>query len=138
LRISDDDLKGPQSDYLDASITAVTNELAVLTPYELTFRCFSTELAGVLAGFANSPHGFIIKTVNVETGGAAAGVGDQAAGGYPPGYPPGYYPGNRPEMMATPAPVAQTTLRGGVPVLLDEKQLKVTMIVTLVKLLPRK
>ena len=49
-RVSEDDLKGPQTDYLPEK--SVTNELAVLSPYEVTFRCFSSELAAVLAGFA--------------------------------------------------------------------------------------
>ena len=48
-RVSADDSKGPQTDYLGEK--SVTNELAVLTPYEVTFRCFSSELAAVLAGF---------------------------------------------------------------------------------------
>ena len=50
-RVSEDDLKGPQTDYLPEK--SVTNELAVLSPYEVTFRCFSSELAAVLAGFAS-------------------------------------------------------------------------------------
>src|ERR1017187_1889101 len=70
-RVSDDDLKGPQTDYL--SDKSVTNELAVLAPYEVSFRCFSSELAAVLAGFASSPCGMmIVKTINVEPAPAAA------------------------------------------------------------------
>ncbi len=43
-RVSEDDNKGPQTDYL--SEKSVTNELAVLTPYEVTFRCFSHGTGG--------------------------------------------------------------------------------------------
>ena len=68
-RVSDDDFKGPQTDYLTEK--SVTNELAVLTPYEVTFRCFSSELAAVLAGFGSSPCGLIVKTINVESAPAA-------------------------------------------------------------------
>ena len=58
-RVCTDDASGPQTDYLAQQ--SVTNELAVLSPYELTFRCFSSELAAVLAGFASSPHGLLVK-----------------------------------------------------------------------------
>ena len=69
VRVSDDDVNGPQTDYLDD--IAVTNDLAVLTPYHVTFRAFSPEIAQVLAGFASSPHGFIVKSINVQPAGAA-------------------------------------------------------------------
>jgi hypothetical protein len=63
-RVSADDSSGPQTDYL--SEKSITNELAILTPYEATFRCFSSELAAVLSGFASSPYGFVVKTINVD------------------------------------------------------------------------
>ena len=63
-RVSNDDSSGPQTDYLTEK--SVTNELAVLTPYEVTFRCFSAELSSVLTGFANSPYGFVVKSLNVD------------------------------------------------------------------------
>jgi hypothetical protein len=63
-RVSTDDNSGPQTDYL--SENSVTNALAILTPYEVTFRCFSSELAAVLSGFASSPYGFVVKTINVD------------------------------------------------------------------------
>jgi hypothetical protein len=63
-RVSADDSSGPQTDYL--SEKSVTNELAILTPYEVTFRCFSSELAAVISGFASSPYGFVVKTINVD------------------------------------------------------------------------
>ena len=50
----------------------MTNELAVLTPYEVTFRCFSSELAAVLAGLASSPYALLVKTINVELAPAVA------------------------------------------------------------------
>src|ERR1017187_423109 len=87
-RVSDDDLKGPQTDYL--SDKSVTNELAVLAPYEVSFRCFSPELAAVLAGFAGAPCGLIIKTINVESAPASATGEEQ---GMPVAGPtPTYYP----------------------------------------------
>jgi hypothetical protein len=142
-RISDDDLKGPQSDYLEER--SVTNDLAVVSPYETTFRCFSSELAGVLAGFANSPHGIVVRTVNVDSGGTmgalVAGTGEGI-----PGYPPMAYqpmPGYPMPMGGQPQPAAPGTpgaapqlKRGGLPIVLDEKQLKVTLSVNIIKFLP--
>src|SRR2546421_10022841 len=72
-RISADDNTGNQTDYLNEK--SVTNELAVVTPYELTMRCFSQELADVLAGFASSPHGLIVKKVNTEPAGTPTTTG---------------------------------------------------------------
>lgn len=63
-RISTDDYKGPATDYLDQRST--TNELAILTPYEVTFRCFSPELAAVLSGFHSSPYCILVKAIDVE------------------------------------------------------------------------
>jgi hypothetical protein len=147
VRVSADDLSGPQSDYLESA--PVTNDLAVLVPYEVTFFGFSSELAAVLAGFANEPHGFIVTTLNVEPGTPTSGPADAATmtigeGAYAPqagryGYPvtyPGAY-GTPPAAPAT-APGTAGTAKGGLPVMLDEKQLKVTMGISVVKLLPKK
>ena len=63
-RVSQDDSFGLQTDYLGEKTT--TNSLAILTPYEVTIRCFSGELASVLAGLANSRHTILVKSLNVE------------------------------------------------------------------------
>jgi hypothetical protein len=81
-KVSNDDSSGPQTDYLTEK--SVTNELAILTPYEVTFRCFSAELSSVLTGFANSPYGFVVKSLNVD-------------------------PAPAPPASETPAPVTTTT-----------------------------
>jgi hypothetical protein len=64
-RVSPDDSSSSaqQTDYLD--LTTSSNELATISPYEISFRCFSPELAAVLSGFAASQHALIVKTVNV-------------------------------------------------------------------------
>jgi hypothetical protein len=169
-RVSEDDQKGPQTDYIADKST--TNELAVLTPYELTFRCFSSELASALAGFASSPYGLIVKTINVEQAPAAA-ASEQPAGTVPGYVPPQpvYVPPPPPTPMpaaeaprpsagafedryglrgrrAPPPPVVQPYTppaytyaqwaaakgKGGLPTVLDEKQLKITMNLVVVKL----
>ena len=65
-RVSADDssVKALQTDYHNDK--SVTNDLGVMTPYELKFRCFSTELAAVLSGLASSSNAWIVKVINVE------------------------------------------------------------------------
>jgi hypothetical protein len=172
-RVSDDDLKGPQTDYLPEK--SVTNELAVLSPYEVTFRCFSSELAAVLSGFATSPCGLLVKTINVESAPASAteaALPGATAGPFTPSVPSPvaspnplearataearmaeryglggrgsadrYGLGGRgsprpppqqayvPPVAAAPAPVS----RGGLPIALDERQLKITLMLNAVK-----
>jgi hypothetical protein len=190
-RVSADDASGQQTDYL--SEKSVTNELAILAPYELTFHCFSAELASLLNGFVNSSNGMVVKTINVEQspasaqatlnpaapvapiivpsqvvpqanaeqlyrsryglGGAGPGASRYGAGaerygagaGMPGGVP--YRPvgsgqGAYPTPAPAPAPTGTTTPggagKGGLPTVLDENQLKVTMTLMLVKMLPPK
>jgi hypothetical protein len=89
--ISADDANSTQgqTDYI--SRHSVTNELAVLSPYEITFRGFSSELAAVLAGFASSPYGLIVKTINVEPAPSASEVvspaSEEVIGQVPDGTP---------------------------------------------------
>jgi hypothetical protein len=115
VRVSDDDAAGPQSDYIND--VPVNNNLAVITPYVVTFRGFSGELASVLGGFAASPHGFIVKGINVQPAGAGA-PGDNSA---PMGQPP-----------------AMVSRRGGLPTVLNEQLLRITLAIDIVKPLPKK
>jgi hypothetical protein len=168
-RVSEDDSKGPQTDYLPEK--SVTNELAVMSPYEVRFLCFSSELAAVLAGFASAPCGLMIKSINVESAPAAAPTVDQT--GTPVVAAPAYFPpttapgpmsqesmmrrygmrgagGGRldPRAMMPPrptytppppvAPVPAPASKGGLPVALDEKQLKITLMLNAVKLISPK
>lgn len=120
VRVSDEDMAGLTSDYIGES--SETNELAVLTPYQITFRAFSPEIAQTLAGFENSPHGFIVKGINVQR--ATAGSDDAATGGVAPPPPPP----ETPPMQAG---------RGGLQTVLKEQLLRVTLQVEIVKLLPK-
>ncbi len=159
---SPDDLAGTPTDYLDQSST--TNELSVITPYEVTFRCFTPELSGVLAGFARSPYGLLVKTINSEPAPASAmtdvavapvyyqptpvvaptayprpGVGEEGGGAL------GRYGAARNNPYARPAPVAPPIVqpvptspgaKSSLQVFLKEKELRVTMLIHVVKLLP--
>ncbi len=160
-RVSEDDLKGAAGDYVAEK--TFTNEMGVLSPYEVSFKGFSVELAAVLAGFAKSPYGFVVKSVNVEAAAAPATEQTTAAPAQPGYTPPPPQPmppaepnrsagddfarrygagGARPPMPAPQpqqqyvAPRAATAGRGGLPTALDEKQLKITMTVMVVKLNP--
>lgn len=169
-----DDLSGAATDYLDLAST--TNELAVISPYEITFHCFTPELAAVLAGFAQSPYGLVVKAINVEPA-MTTMLDSAAAAGYAapiaaPAYLPPAYAGQRPpgrpvgeEGMAMPnryaggtspygtpspygnpygaaAPAVQpgayapAPAKTGLQTFLKEKQLKVTLLLHVIKLLP--
>ena len=174
-RVSEDDSKGPQTDYLPEK--SVTNDLAVISPYEVRFLCFSPELAAVLAGFASAPCGLLIKTINVEPAPVVAAAADQMitpamfapayvppptlapptgpmspeaalarrygglrggpGGRYGPGGMGGFMPPRQPYVPPV-APVPAPASRGGLPVALDEKQLKITLMLNAVKLISPK
>lgn len=127
VRVSGDDATGPQADYFDGS--SVTNNLAVFTPYLVTFRSFTPEVGQVLAGFASSPDGFIVKSITVQPAGAMTQSPEQPQPTYP------YYPTLPQPGMGTPPPMSS---RGGLQTVLNEQLLRVTLVVEIVKLLPKK
>ncbi len=161
---SPDDLAGTPTDYLDLSST--TNELSIVTPYEVTFRCFTPELAGVLAGFARSPYGLLVKAINSEAAPASAmsdlaavtpvyyqqpvavpayprgGLGEE--GGRPGGAFANRYGGagaggyRSPYGQAAPVaqPIAPLGSKSGLQPFLKEKELRITVLIHVVKLLP--
>jgi len=139
VRVSDDD-QGPgssQSDYIEER--PITNELAVVTPYVITFRCFTPELSRVVAGFAKAPHTYIFKTINVQpaSGAAAMPVNPGMVGEGYPGAPPMRGPGEGFPQPMQPAPAQPGAGKGGPQVVLKEQLLRVTAEVELVKLLPK-
>lgn len=128
-RASSDDKEA--ADYIE--LHSVTNDLAVLSPYEITFRSFSGELAGVLSGLANSRHCFRVRNISIEPSGQSIGTMDA---GIPAAVP-------RPMIDSDAAPAAQPVaapvaaapvLHGGLPTVVNEHLLKVTMLVEVVKL----
>lgn len=150
VRVSDDDTAGLQTDYTDES--PITNDLAIITPYVISFRSFTPELGRVISGFATSPNPFIVKSVSVQPANAAATADTTAAPApYGPGeaYVPGgtyrYGPGGayaygryRGMPMPTPQPEQQPMpVRGGLQTVLKEQLLQITLEVEIVKLLPK-
>jgi hypothetical protein len=133
-RVSSDDSAGAQADYFEGH--SVTNNLAVLTPYLITFRSFTPEVAEVLARFASSPRGFIVKSIAVQPAGAyVATSSDNPAMPGAPMRPPWMTPGAGGPPPATPSPAAG---KGGLQTVLNEQLLRVTLVVEIVKLLPTK
>lgn len=167
-RVSTDDNTAQMTDYSEKK--SVTNDLAILAPYEVTFRTFSAELAAVLAGFAASPYGILVKSINVEPGPAPVATEEQQMTPVQPQYViqqaaptagrdaeanaafqrrygiggGGRYGARGP---ATPTPAAQppqtiyvtpqaSTTSTKAQTVLDERQLKVTLGLTVVKLRP--
>ena len=106
------------ADYLDS--ISVTNNNTIITPCQVTFVCFSTELAGVLASFANQPHGIVVKTLTVQPNDLGAADTGMAA---PTGGPGWWWPDDAARKV------------GGLPVVVDEKKLKVTMLLNFGKIL---
>lgn len=64
VAVAKDDSMGGNS-YIP--LTAVTNDLVVITPYEVTIKGFSSEMAGVLQAFANADSCYRITAINVAT-----------------------------------------------------------------------
>jgi hypothetical protein len=163
-RVSSDDMAGPATDYVN--LHSETNDLAILSPYQITFRSFTPELTQVLCGFASSSNGIIVKSINVEPSAMTYSVDTPMVASpiyVPPVQPNPAYPiarGRAGEESAafrerygigpgarTPPPVAPQPFyapTGVTPAptaprtVLDEKQLKITMLVQVVKLQPKK
>ena len=98
------------ADYVDA--ISVTNGNIITTPYQVTFQCFTTELGNVLSSFANGTHTIVVKTNMIEP----QDVMNAMEG-----------------TMQTPMVAAG---RGGLPVVIDEKKLRVTLFLVFVKIPP--
>ena len=121
---SDDDPQLAPADYLE--LKSVTNDLAVVIPYEVSFRCFSSDLAAVLDGFKQSPHGFIVKTLRVDPAASfVAGETPSAAA---------------PEAAARPGAASGPGVapaRGGLSIVINEKLLRASLLLEVVRLLPQ-
>jgi hypothetical protein len=140
VRVSADDAAGPAGDYIEDH--AVTNDLATITPYMVTFRCFTPELARVISTLATASNTFLIRAINIQPAGAASASPGNAAGGMPGvgmppdvGMPGRFYPGGNMPPPAT--PVQPASGKGGLQTVLKEQLLRVSLEMDIVKLLPK-
>jgi hypothetical protein len=132
LRVSDIDAEAASSDYLDDH--SVTNDMAVLTPYTVTFHSFTPEIARVLAGFASARNCILVKSISVQPAGSGGPQNGQPGNVMAGLAGPGMFPrGPAPVPAPAPAPVPA---KGGLPTVLKEQLLRVTLQLEVVKLLP--
>lgn len=131
-RTADDTVSGTQPDYLD--LVSVTNNNTIMSPYQVTFLCFDQELAEVLDGFANQPHGIMVRSLEV----VPADMTPAEGGMQQPAYQPPYTRmggGGEGGGIGTMAP-SVLGMKGGLPIVVDEKKLRVTMLLELVRIIP--
>jgi hypothetical protein len=128
----------PPSNYLAKKVQTNSVTGAAVFPYEVTFQCFSAELANVLEALANSTAVYLVKSVNIERG-SAEGISMSAvasapgAGGMSPALANRYGMGNR--YGGAQAATASSPTRPGDPVL-DDKPLRVTLNIEVIKVTP--
>jgi hypothetical protein len=147
-------------DYLaNRKITTNQTVRAVISPYELTFKCATPELAAAMEGMERAPYGFLVKYLKVEPADSLS----EEPGAQEPGRPAygGRY-GNmsasdmkrygfggrrptmgRPPSVPNPAQAAPDATAAAAPAapkkpgtVLKEKPLRVSMYIEVVKLLP--
>ncbi len=141
-----------QSDYWNRK--PETNDLAIITPYEFTFHCFTAELASVMQGLATNRYCFIVRNMMVDTGTSTVLDTNATATGEAPVVPSaamqqyqmmmrygGRYGGRMPQ-MAMPPPETMGTpgnpapiKRNGMTVVLNEKPFRVVLRVDAVRML---
>lgn len=122
----------PTQNYISKKVSTNSITGAAVFPYEVTFQCFSAELASVLAGLANAQPMFVVKSVNVERGSADMGASSAMGAGMGPGVASRYgLPGR---FGAPTAPAAAAPKPG--EALLDDKPLRVTINLEVIKLPP--
>lgn len=76
---TNDDTFGSPDYLIGKKIGTDADTGGVLTPYEVTFQGFSTELASVLEGLYRSPYCFVVRNVTVDKAATAPVEGDASA-----------------------------------------------------------
>ena len=121
--------------YINAAARNNPDTGMMLWPYEVTFVCFTPELAAVLEGLQTAQYGFVVKSPVIEPVLEAAGP----AGG-PVRPKPGGDPLRPPGPRVRPPGVAPAAAAPGVPAglvnMVNEKQLRVTLHIEVIKSLP--
>ncbi len=128
-----------QADYL--TDLPITTGQAVMMPYQVTFRGFSSDIANVIEAFETSQHEFIVRAITVQPATAAATSYSYNPENRGPYYnnmynnggrmPPGYGQG-----QMNPAPQPAMPMTGGLQTVLNEQLLRVTMEIEVVRLTP--
>jgi len=142
VRISLDDPPG-SPDYLENNRTDETNQLtgAVLSPYQVELRCFSSELAAAMEGLSKSAHGLLVKALLVEPAPTQPGMPNPGQPApvpknvpVPPVQPrPGPGVPQKPGANRFRPPGAAVAAKEGLETVLNEKLLKVILLIEVVK-----
>jgi hypothetical protein len=136
-RVSADDDGGSPVDYVDEK--SKVTDLATVSPYEVTFDCFGPELTAVLAGFANSRYCIGVRSIAVEptinpglsTSGGGSGIGVMMDS---PGGVVDYRTALGIGQQIPPGAGGMTPTRSGPVTFLDERKIRVTLMLEVVKL----
>lgn len=142
--VSPDDQSG-NADYLGTTI--ITNDIATITPYEVSFRSFSGEIGAVMDGILRSTNCLIVKTLTVEPSKVPiSGANPNApVAAFNPVFAPQAVPAARDlryaDGVAAPRPAPAVVAGRPVPLagpilFLGEKTLRVTLLIDVVKLKP--
>lgn len=118
-----------QTDFMPSDKKATTNEFAIITPYELRFQGFSSELARVLDRFTAAKRCFVVRSVAVDK----APTGEAGETPQPLMNPMMSRYGGR-YGMPTPPPTAAPRPQRPANVLLDENKLLMVLQVDAVRL----
>lgn len=124
-----------------------TNDWSVVSGYEVTFQGFSSELARLMEGFANAKQCFIVKSLGVAQA-PEERKAVPAVMPVMPQFPTSYRGGGGPlddpryRMMQNfrpppPPPQQKAAAGSGVKTVLDESQLRFTLLVDSVRLKPK-
>src|SRR5262245_52900737 len=116
-RLTTDDPPG-SNDYHELKMEKDATTGTMSSPYIVEFQCFSPELAAALENFNKSPHGLIVRSLAVDAGAVAAAATTPTPG--------------TPQPPTNVVAAATETLK----TVLNEKLLKVTLLVDVIKLSP--
>jgi len=152
-KVSDEDIRAGGTDYHSLPIETNAQAEIISSPYELTFYGYSSQLAQIMNSFNRSSFGLVMKVLQVEP---EDGVKLEVPGGQPPppdplpprpggpppprrafpGQPGAPRPGTPPPIVRPQAAAATAAARRPADrpvILLNEKRLKVTVLLYVVK-----
>ncbi len=141
--VSKDDLNATAADYL-SNQQQTTGNSAVLMPYRVTFRGFSSDIANVLAALASSRRGFVVRAVSVEPASATTTMPTEnnnydnmtAAERREAYIHPNAYRNNPAAPALNPTMPEPVVTVGGMQTVLTEQMLRVSLDIDVVRLTP--
>ena len=131
---------GGGKDYLEMKMEVDPVLGLAFMPYEVDFESFTSELALILEAFAKSKYGLLVKAVMIDSEqlpvAPTPAAGNPAAPSVPRTPPPRAFGTNRPPPGVSRPPNAVAPGKDGLTTVLNEKLIKVTLLVESVRILP--